>query len=215
MSSVASFDELNILTAKAEELKQRSMPYELYFSEMKITNEQKEQRIEVSNNLEDMLLFVFALIGVMVQYNAVNMEYVEIQVRNRYLSVVKRYVDDEHIRSYADGFVRDIVQTTFDHIDEEYYLSMDRAMFVAENEANTSLNYADYVNALLDGKTKKQWISKRDKKVRKSHTRVDDKIIGIDKAFLVGDSFMLFPKDTSLGADASEIINCRCSVKYL
>lgn len=33
--------------------------------------------------------------------------------------------------------------------------------------------------------------------------------------FLVGTSMMMFPKDDSLGASAKEIINCRCSVKYI
>lgn len=212
--SIANFDALNTLSTRTEESKQHSLPYEQYFGDMKISEVQREQRIEVANDFEYMLLFMFSLIRLMKQYDAINVEYIESQVRTKYLMIVNRYVDDGYISLYANNFAHNIVQTTLAHLEQEYYLSLDRAMFIAENEANSSLNYVDYITAIANGKTKKQWISKKDKKVRKSHVRVDDKVIGIQETFLIGDSFMLFPKDTSLGADESEIINCRCSIKY-
>lgn len=43
---------------------------------------------------------------------------------------------------------------------------------------------------------------------------INGKYVPIGNAFHVGDSWMMFPKDTSLGADAKEIINCRCSITY-
>ena len=55
----------------------------------------------------------------------------------------------------------------------------------------------------------------KDKLVRKTHRQVDDEVKGIRELFHVGESLMLFPKDTSQGASIKEIIGCRCSVEYL
>lgn len=55
----------------------------------------------------------------------------------------------------------------------------------------------------------------KDQRVRKTHREVDGETIPIDEVFLVGESLMRFPKDTSLGASAEEIVNCRCVVKYI
>ena len=87
-------------------------------------------------------------------------------------------------------------------------------MFIAENEANTDMNYLEYVKAVNDGKTKKKWIDMKDKRERKTHLKVGSMTIPIERPFPVGDSLMQFPKDFSLGADAKEIVNCRCSIQY-
>ena len=54
----------------------------------------------------------------------------------------------------------------------------------------------------------------RDRHVRHTHQLVEGKTIGINDVFLVGDSEMFYPKDTTFGASAREIVNCRCSIKY-
>lgn len=38
--------------------------------------------------------------------------------------------------------------------------------------------------------------------------------IPIDEAFMVGNSKLMFPNDASLGSDAEEIVNCRCTLKF-
>ena len=55
----------------------------------------------------------------------------------------------------------------------------------------------------------------RDKRERKDHREVGGTIKPITEPFLVGDSVMDYPKDTSYGASASQIVNCRCSIKYM
>ena len=62
---------------------------------------------------------------------------------------------------------------------------------------------------------RKQWGTMRDGRVRQTHQEVDGVEIAEHEAFLVGASLMMYPGDDSLGADIEEIINCRCSVKYL
>ena len=55
----------------------------------------------------------------------------------------------------------------------------------------------------------------KDKRVRETHREVDDVVLPISDPFEVGDYLMMFPKDTTFGAGPEEIVNCRCSVKYL
>ncbi len=202
------FDELNIL-------KSRAIPYEQYFGEMELTEEQKEERIKASKRIENMMLFLFSLLSVMKEYSYENLDFVILQVKNRYFDILSVSMEmDEYLKKYVDDFSEQIVETTQNHADDEWYLSSDRAMFVAENEANTTFNYLEYKKAVKTGKTKKKWITMRDRHVRHTHKLVDSKTIGINDVFLVGDSEMFYPKDTTFGASAQEIVNCRCSIKY-
>ena len=131
---------------------------------------------------------------------------------------------DSYIKEYVLETSKQIIDTTFSHIVEkhpdseqttdDYYLSNDRAMFISECEANSILNYRQYSKAVKAGKTKKKWIDVGDKRERKTHLEVGETILPIDEPFSVGDSLLQFPKDTSLGSSADEIVNCRCSIQY-
>ena len=202
------FDELN-------NPKSRAIPYEQYFGEMELTEEQKEERIKASKRIEDMMLFLFSLLSVMKEYSYENLEFVVSQVKNQYSDVLSVSMEmDEYLNGYVNDFSEQIVETTQNHMDDEWYLSDERAMFVAENEANTTFNYLEYKKAIESGKKKKRWITMRDRHVRHTHQLVEGKTIGINDVFLVGDSEMFYPKDTTFGASAREIVNCRCSIKY-
>lgn len=202
------FDELN-------NPKSRAIPYEQYFGEMELTEEQKEERIKASKRIEDMMLFLFSLLSVMKEYSYENLEFVVSQVKNQYSDILSVSMEmDEYLNGYVNDFSVQIVETTQNHMDDEWYLSDDRAMFVAENETNTTFNYLEYKKAVESGKTKKRWITMRDRHVRHTHQLADGKSIGINDVFLVGDSEMFYPKDTTFGASAREIVNCRCSIKY-
>lgn len=90
-----------------------------------------------------------------------------------------------------------------------------RALSVAEQEANTIFNRIEYDDAIDSGRyTKKTWITEQDDRVRPTHLDVDFVTVLINEAFEVGDSLMMFPKDDSLGASLNEICNCRCSIIY-
>ena len=96
-----------------------------------------------------------------------------------------------------------------------YWLSYDRAEDIAKSEANTFLNYTDYVDAKELGYTKKRWLTMLDDKVRHTHSEVEGQTIGIDESFMVGDSLMRFPHDLSSSPNPKEVIGCRCAVEYL
>ena len=61
----------------------------------------------------------------------------------------------------------------------------------------------------------KTWITRRDANVRDSHQSIDGQKRGIDEPFIApSGALLLTPGDTSLGAAAAEVVNCRCFVDY-
>lgn len=93
------------------------------------------------------------------------------------------------------------------------WLSQDRANTIALNEANWKWNNEEYFE-VLDKKKTKIWHTALDEKVRMTHIVMEGVTLPINEPFHVGSSLMQYPLDTSLGASASEIVNCRCTVEY-
>lgn len=210
MNKALQFDELNVLSEN-----RRSKPYEEYFDKMSISDEQKALRIAFSEQMEEVILFCLSLIETMVENEEVDQEYIENELSEQYIAIAAIYfIVDDYITDYVRQFSHDVVQSTFDHIKEEYYLSRDRAMFISECEANTSLNYKEFTDAIKSGKKYKTWKDIGDKRERKTHLEVGGTTVPIRELFAVGNSLMLFPKDTSHGASSKEIVNCRCSIQY-
>lgn len=207
-----TFDELNQMNAG-----KRSIDYETYFGEMEITEQEKKRRISLAEKFEDEFLFILVYLFTLQQYQR-QIDWQEIQQRFEagYLAAIKGSVDaDEYIKSYARNFSYNVMDSTKNHEMDPYYYTLDRSMWMAENESNTSLNYQEFSNAIKSGKTKKKWIDIRDKKERETHRKAGGTVKKITEPFLVGNSLMMFPKDSdTFGADSSEIINCRCSIKY-
>lgn len=192
-----------------------SMPYEQYFGEMEITDDQKKKRIQVAEEIEDIMFFLYELVSLMTDYRYISPEFIKQKVYEKYINVLEKHgKPDKYIEEYAKEFSDMVVDTTIKHSGEEFYRSEDRAMLVAENEANSAINYFEYKEAVAGGKKRKQWITQRDDRVRDTHKEVNGETIPIDNAFIVGDSLMAFPKDTSYGASINEIAGCRCTIKY-
>ena len=205
-----SFDELNALVKN-----ERSMPFEKYFGEMHITEEDKAERIQMAQELKENFLVSVILLFTMAQVNKMDYELVRKQIEDSYLETLKKYADvDMYLSTYIKSFSYDVIDSTKNHKSDPYYYSYDRAMYMAENEVNTAINHARYAEAVNSGKTMKRWDSIIDGVARKDHREINGKYIPIGQAFHVGDSWMQFPKDTSLGATAKQIINCRCTVIY-
>lgn len=215
--SVSSYDELNIRPSN-----RRSEPYKEYFSKMSISDKEKQERITFSEQMEEVVLYILALIETTIESGETDREYIQTQFYDKYLDVIASYMlIDTYIKQYAFGVTKQIIDATFERfstedksITDDYYLSNDRAMFISECEANSILNYRQYSKAVKAGKTKKKWIDLGDKRERKTHLEVGGTTLPIDEPFSVGDSLLQFPKDTSLGASADEIVNCRCSIQY-
>jgi len=57
---------------------------------------------------------------------------------------------------------------------------------------------------------KKQWIAVLDDRTRPDHAAADMQIKEMNEPFEVGESLLMYPADSSLGAPLSQTINCRC-----
>lgn len=60
----------------------------------------------------------------------------------------------------------------------------------------------------------KRWRTVGDQRVRKIHAAVSGVEKPVDDVFIVGNEFLRYPGDRSLGATSKNLINCRCSLKY-
>ena len=220
------FDRLNVLSEnetisdERKRISRKKIPIHEYFEDMQISEEQKQKRIRLANLLLADVLFLFAL-----SKGSNDKKYLVKSFQNRYTESVKSVArQDKELSRYIRKVCENIVDTTLKNmkkssdltnsVGDEYMTSIDRAMNIAENEANSILNN-EHRSALKNGCTKKKWISFGDERVRMDHANVDGEVVDINKPFHVGGYLMMFPKDDSLGAGLEEIVNCRCSVEYL
>lgn len=211
MFSNMTFDELNQMVGD-----KRSSPYEEYFSNIGLSEAEKEKRISLAEKMEDEFVYAMALLFTMAQYSkTIDYETARATFESGYLAALAGAITvDDYVKTYVKQFSYDVVDATENHSTDPYYYSKDRAKVISENEAMTSWNYQEYADAKNSGKTKKRWRDIRDKRERETHREVGGTVIPIDEPFVVGDYLMNFPKDTSLGAGDEEIVNCRCSIRY-
>lgn len=182
-----------------------------YFKVMDISEEDRKKRIDCAFFFYDAVWYVLTMIRLENEKNRladkesyrVSLEY---RIRDSLEDVP--YDDD-----YIEDVTEEIIDTTFRHLDEEYFTSERRAILIAQNEANTVMNGADFFNAKKSGKTHKQWISEMDDKTREAHLLIDGTFIPIDEKFKVGGDEMLFPHDYKNGS-AENLVNCRCTCIY-
>lgn len=227
MADLQSFDNINIL-------KRRSLPYDEYYGDMQLTSEQKKKRRELALILEDYIMIFFDVIYMGYMQDISN----EITAKqdltyNLYETLSDKgfFESEDELDKYIADTVNNAYTSTQDnlvnHFDDydytgngPYWVSEDRAMFVAENEANTLFNSQEYMEAKANGYTHKIWMAYPDDRVRPTHVDVDGAKIPIGSYFDVGRARMLYPKDVtselSTGADCpEEVVNCRCTVIYV
>lgn len=206
------FDEINDLSQS------NILSIDDYFDEIEeLTEKEREKRKKFAFEMEDIILFIFALFLTMKDYNYINEEYIKSQLQSRYLELVRKYgVDiDFDVSEYVKKFSQDTVNTTLRNGDTLYFVSDDRATLIAENESQNTFNRQDYIDAIKAGRTRKQWVDIRDKKERETHREVGGTIIPIEEYFVVGNSLLLYPHDYSMNPEAKETVNCRCSIRYI
>lgn len=205
-----AFDELNSLSKKRIE-------YSQYFGEMELSEEEKRKRIKLAEELEFIFLAWFEWISEQ-ELESLDSDAMHQRIDVSYCEHIKTYIGKREIptqiNEYVANITLDITESTLTHLDDEYYLSDERASVIAANEANVIGNYRQQVEAIKQGYKYKVWNTMRDDRVRHTHVVLDAKKIGIFESFDVGLCQMMYPKDASLGATAEEIVNCRCSLSY-
>ncbi len=130
--------------------------------------------------------------------------------------------DAELIQGVTD---EDVIKTLWDIVMEGKYtiqkaqealrsafsFSKDRAITIARTEmiggARTGQFHADDQSGMVIGKT---WKSAHDSKTRSAHAAADGQTVRFNETFIVGGEELMFPGDTSHGASAKNIIQCRC-----
>ena len=187
---------------------------------MYITPKQMNSRIGLAEQIEDVMLYVFAYWSIAASAGiGITEDEVRQDAKDKMRSVLAKHSKlDSYLKKHIDQVVDEVIDTTIKHTgkddDSDYWLSRDRAALIAENEANSFDNYVDYREAAISGRKTKKWVTEADDKVRMTHEIAGGQTVDIDGLFLVGDSLMRFPMDTMYDADPKEIINCRCSVIY-
>lgn len=225
--AIQNFDELNII-------KRRSMPYKEYFGDMELTPKQKKEREDLALILEDYIMLFFDLIQSGANETTVRQEMT--YELYKLLDEEGYFETDEQLDKYIAETVKNTYQSTVDNLalypndvseydiekddTTNYWVSDDRAMFIAENESNTLFNSKDYKEAKEKGYTHKIWMAYPDNRVRPTHVEANGLKVPIGSYFEVGEAQMLYPRDVtsefSTGAEhPEETINCRCVCIYV
>ena len=224
------FDNLNnIQTEYTEE----SFDIERFIDEMEISDEQKDNRKELAQELSLALMFLFALVREQMNYYGyIDYAILYNRFKGKFEPIVLKYArNDEYIQTYVDKASNDIINTTINRAaldtaiivgamqaeesNTDFWLSQERADIVAANEANTILNYEELQEAVDEGKTKKQWVTMHDRRVRHTHRQIDGKTIDIDEFFQVGDVQLMIPRDeVNDWTGGEETANCRCTLRF-
>jgi len=84
-----------------------------------------------------------------------------------------------------------------------------RALVIARTESTTAAGNGALLGAeSSDYETAKMWLAVMDANTRPTHVDANEETVNINSEFVVGDSLMQYPGDTS--GSAAEVINCRC-----
>ena len=93
--------------------------------------------------------------------------------------------------------------------------NLGRAMNIARTEGSALSNFAMNESANATGLSlTKQWLTQRDGKVRNSHLFADGLEVGMNEPFIISGYKMNYPADSSGGAPAGLVCNCRCTLIY-
>lgn len=205
-------DELNTLSASDEPFDYEDY-IEHYFDVMQISEKQKKERIEAAEELFDIILYF--LIWCEEFPEQINDDVIR-QFENDYKEKIFEFSEpDDYLASYVPIFIKNLIDVTMEHKEDEYYTSVERAANVAVNESNLTFGYSELQKAMDAGYKYKTWRTELDNRVRPTHAMIEGWTIPIDQPFLVGDSLMMFPKDQyTFGADPKEVVNCRCVCSY-
>ena len=123
---------------------------------------------------------------------------------------------DSLVRITRDNLAADLglgIEKLTKRIYADYVQQLERWQVrrIAQTEAMIGMADASALAAkTLDVPFVKQWSISGLGNTRESHEAMDGVTVDQDEPFVLPGGLLLYPHDTSLGADASEIINCAC-----
>lgn len=197
-------------------LLEKNMENKIWFDEMHVlTGPEIRERIEMTDRLEKQIKAILDWYAEFdMDFVLWNLLYNKFYVT--YITIVREYAKNAtYVELYSGEFAMNMMNSSRNHIGEEYIYSFERARNAARNEVNKVMNKKRHDDYLVTGNWQHQWITILDGKERDSHAMAAFQIQPINAPFIVGGYRMMHPGDTSLGAPAEEIINCRCMEKFL
>ncbi len=219
MASLASVDRLNIL----------------YYGEMELPAAEKKLRIVMAGAFQDAVRKYYDTVRAIISDEKTDNRRKDILLAAAVVSLRKAYLG--FFDKYYERYVSVIFQggelyygvgawrnqhaldfavwlTRTARGEPNIAFENSHSMTITRTEINAMCNLAALDGAYRSGMRFKTWETFGDGKVRPSHKAVGGTRIPIDEPFTVGNSKLMFPNDTSLGADAEEIVNCRCTLKF-
>lgn len=131
----------------------------------------------------------------------------------RQAELIQGVTDEDVIKTLWDVVMDEkyTIQKATAALQESFAFSKSRAQTIARTEilgaARTGQYYGDVQSNMVIGKT---WRSAHDSKTRDAHAAADGQTVKFDQTFVVGGEELMFPGDTSHGASAKNVIQCRC-----
>jgi hypothetical protein len=139
-----------------------------------------------------------------------------------YLSDKVNYVVD-NTREKLKTIIQDNIKNggNIDSLNAEidmYYnkIKTQRSNIITATEVAGASNFGNRTASdILEIPLKHIWISTMDTRVRDIHIKAHGQTLPKEEPFIVGGERLKYPHDTSLGATAKNIINCRCVEKII
>lgn len=102
----------------------------------------------------------------------------------------------------------------YQSVEQQQCFEFYRARRIARTETLSAMNAATLEgwrqSQVVGGK---EWICACDKRSRRWHKEANGKQVSLEEPFLVGGEKLMHPGDSSLGASAKNVIQCRCTMK--
>lgn len=119
------------------------------------------------------------------------------------------------IRELSEGFkLGEGIPELSNRIKNMPEFSMKRATVVARTEVISSSNAGTLEGYKESGVViGKEWDSNEDERTRKHHLEANGQRVKLDDPFVVDDDLLEYPGDNSHDAKASNVIQCRCTLK--
>lgn len=117
-------------------------------------------------------------------------------------------------RQLVDGYKKGLsIYDIRNNLIKDTGFSYSRCEAIAVTEIISSCNYSDYISFIQNPYViGVQWSSSGDSRVRPSHKAANGQKREKYKRFIIGRSTLLYPGDSSSGAEAKELIRCRCTI---
>lgn len=207
-----------------------------YYGEMELSTAEKKVRIVMAEQLQGTVSKYYDTVRAILADDKASKRKKDlllaaavISLKNTYLALFNKYYPayinaagtgsgesysaaDAWKRRRAYDFALWITQTA--QREPNLAFSESHAAAVTRTEVNAVCNLAAMDAAYRQGKRFKTWKTFGDVKVRPSHKAANGQRVPLDMPFTVGGYEMMFPNDSSLGAPAGEVVNCRCVLEF-